>query len=98
MASASTGVNEFDSVVRGHHIYKLHGLHPSMTHCKCKYAIENWLYSHRQKGGCIVEYISREISMTCSLILTHDTVLQLWHLNGLLHLFHSFYCTTQCVF
>ena len=53
----STGVYEFDSVVRGHHIYKLYGLHVLMKQCRYKKTPTNTMNSYAvtiSKVGCIV--------------------------------------------
>ena len=62
MADVNTGVYEFDSVDRGHHIYKLYGLHVQMKQCRYKQTPTNTMNSYAvtiSKVGCIVGQSTR---------------------------------------
>ena len=94
MAGASTGIYEFDSIVRGHHIYKLYGLHALMKQCSCKKTPTNTMNSYAvtiSKVGCIVEQCTKFENI---LILKLTTLAHMHstYINRLQHVFYSFCC------
>ena len=79
MVGASTSVYQFDSVVRGYHIYRTTPLIDGTLQVVWEDANEHNEYSVAiTKGGCIVGNISRdEISKICIFFLPCGTILML---------------------
>ena len=107
MEDASTGVYKFDSVVRGHHIYKYKTVWTPFIDETLQMAQEDTNTHGKNavtviKGGCIVGHIPRQISKILSFSSPspshHCNVFETRCLNGL-GIFVSFICcTTRCIF